>query len=175
MDPLSISFGIVGVLPLIAQVITTARQYVIAVADAKERMNSLVLELEVLQSAIQKLGDLLLTDSVTGSDIKFDQTSVLLSCSAAIEVKLQELFRKLGKESSKKLGKLLWPFTEKEHQKTVGELRNFSTWIQFALSIDGCRLLSQTSDDVLAVLANQLEQFKATQQLQSRTEELFGA
>ncbi|KAK0387224.1 hypothetical protein NLU13_5537 [Sarocladium strictum] len=175
MDPLSISMGVAGVLPLIAQVITTAREYVNSVANAREMIRSLILELEVLKSAIEKLGDLLLTDKIAESDIQFDQASVLLSCSTAIEVKLQELFKRLARESNRKLGSLLWPFTEKEHQKTIGELKNFTTWIHFALSIDGCRLLSQTSDHVVAVLAGQLEQFKATQKLDSKTTELFSA
>ncbi|KAJ3478881.1 hypothetical protein NLG97_g8460 [Lecanicillium saksenae] len=176
MDPLSISFGIAGVLPLIAKVITTAHQYATSVAGAQKMISALILELEVLQAAIAKLEHLLTSADLADADLKFDQTSVLLSCCAAIETKLQELLRKLLRDAATgKMGRLLWPLTEKEHQKTLGELRSFSAWIQFALSVDGCRLLAQTSGDVAAVLAQQLKQFDALRRLDTRTEELVGA
>lgn len=172
MDPLSISFGIAGVLPLIAKVITTLHRYAAAVAGAKKKIESFILELEVLQVALKSLEDLLQDKLVSEADIVFDPASVLLSCSTTIQVRLQEILRKLISESDKKLGSILWPFTEKEHQKAINEVRNFSTWVQFALSVDGCRLLSQTSENVLAILAQQLEQFSIVHQLETRTKAL---
>ncbi|OAA63782.1 ankyrin repeat-containing domain protein [Cordyceps fumosorosea ARSEF 2679] len=178
MDPLSISFGIVGVLPLIAKAITTARSYIQSVAGAEKMITALILELEVLQGAIRKLDALLRSEALGDDDLKFDQTSVLLSCSAAIEAKLQELVGKLTHESSgRKLGarRLLWPLSEKEHQKTLAELRSLSGWVQFALSVDGCRLLARTSEKVVEVLAGQLEQFQAMRRLDTATTEMLGA
>ncbi|KAJ3498858.1 hypothetical protein NLG97_g794 [Lecanicillium saksenae] len=175
MDPLSVSFGIAGVLPLIAKVLTAAHRYMTSVAGAQKMISTLILELEVLQAAISKLENLLTSADLVDADVKFDQTSVLLSCAAAIEVKLQELLRKLVHDASRNMGHLLWPLTEKEHQKTMAELRNFSTWVQFALSVDGCRLLAQTSDNVVAVLEQQLKHFDALRSLDVRTEELVGA
>ena len=61
---------------------------------------------------------------------------------------------------------------EKEHQKTMQDLRNFSRWINFALSIDGCSLLSRTSDDVLKVPEGQFENFKMLQRLENATAQL---
>ncbi|XWW98866.1 hypothetical protein V2A60_006870 [Cordyceps javanica] len=177
MDPLSISFGVAGVLPLIAKVIATAHQYVQAVAGAKNMIASLILELEVLESAVRNLESLLRGESLAAADVKFDQMSVLLSCTAAIETKMQALARKLDRDSAQKtLGRLLrWPLTEKEHQRTVTELRGFSTWIQLALSVDGCRLLARTSDSVVSVLAQQLEQQRATRRLEDAASRLGGA
>ncbi|KAJ6789664.1 hypothetical protein PWT90_08678 [Aphanocladium album] len=175
MDPLSISFGIAGVVPLIATIIKTAHQYVNAVAGAQKMIAALILELQVLQGAVAKLDQLLVSSDLAEADLKFDQTSVLPSCTAAIKTKLQELFRKLDHDANRKMGRFLWPLTEKEHQKTVAELRNFSTWIQFSLSVDGCRLLAQTSDSVVAVLEQQLKQFDALRRLDATTKELVGA
>ncbi|CEJ87794.1 hypothetical protein VHEMI04517 [[Torrubiella] hemipterigena] len=175
MDPLSISFGVAGVLPLIAKVITTLRRYAAAVAGAKKKIESFILELEVLQVALKNLEDLLQDKLVSEADIVFDPASVLLSCSTTIQVRLQEILKKLISESDKKLGCVLWPFTEKEQQKAINEVRNFSTWVQFALSVDGCRLLSQTSENVLAILAQQLEQFSMVHQLETRTKVLCSA
>lgn len=175
MDPLSISFGIAGVLPLIAKVITSAHQYAKAVAGAQDMIASLLLELHVLEGAVRKLEALLLSDGLASSDVKFDQTSVLLSCAAALEVKLQALLQKLTRASAQKLGRFLWPLTEKEHQTTLGELRRFSAWIQFALSVNGCRLLAQTAESVVAVLAQQLDQFQATHRLDATTTALCSA
>lgn len=73
------------------------------------------------------------------------------------------------------MARYLWPFSEKEHQKVIGELRNYTSWIQFALSVNGCRLLSRTSENVVAVLGQQLEQFKAIKLVEEKTAELHNA
>jgi hypothetical protein len=54
----------------------------------------------------------------------------------------------------------------------VQELRAFSQWMQFALSVDGCSLLSRTSDDVLKIMRQQLEWFKSVQGLKDQTTQL---
>lgn len=94
-----------------------------------------------------------------------------MSCRTACEAKLQSLCNRLGKEANGKRSRFLWPFSEKEHQKAVQELRNFTTWIQFALSVDGCKLLSRASDDMLKIMSTQLDQFnlaKSTHETTSR-------
>lgn len=176
MDPLSISLGIAGIVPLIAKVISVAHQYVHAVRGARKMIEALIAELEALQSNIGNLRDLLATEHLSSAGIKFDHTSVLMSCSAACEASLRALAKKLGDESGRKLGRyLLWPLSEKEHHKTIADLRNFTSWIRFALSVDGCRLLARTSDNVVAVLGAQLEQFRAVQLVGEKTSLLFDA
>lgn len=169
MDPLSLSIGIAGLLPLIASAITTSKEYIDSVRSAKKAIATLVLELEALQYNVANLHDLLKGDLCNDGGLRFGQSSVLLTCSAACEANLRSLCKKLGQEVGGRRSRFLWPFTEKEHQKAIQEIRNFSNWMQFALSVDGCRLLSQTSDDVLKLMGQQLEQFKTIQVLQADT------
>lgn len=169
MDPLSLSLGIAGILPLIATAIKTCKEYVDTVRSARESIATLVMELEALQFNVSNLHDLLKGDVFDDSPVRFHETSVLLSCSAACEAKLRSLCKKLAQEANKKRSRFLWPFTEKEYEKTVQEIRNFTNWMQFALSVDGCRLLSRTSDDVLKLMGQQLEQFRTIQTLEAGT------
>lgn len=162
MDPLSLTFGIAGLLPLVAKAITSAKDYAHGVRTAKEAIAALITELEALQFSLTNLQRFLQSFGDAPDNLRFEHSSVLVTCTAACKTKLVSLCQKLGDTASLR-GRLLWPFSEKEHQKAVQELRNFTTWMHFALTIDGCRLLSQTSDDVLRVLAQQLDHFKATQ------------
>jgi hypothetical protein len=177
MDPLSLSLGIAGLLPLIAKAIKGAKDYRDAVVNAKGSIAALISELEALQSNVKNLQQFLEGDTLSsqGSSLRFSQTSVLSSCSSACEAKLHALCRKLSQqvEDNGRRSRFLWTFNEKEHQKTVQELRNFSHWMHFALSIDGCRLLSQTADDVLKVLGQQLEQFRAIESLEKTTAQMY--
>jgi hypothetical protein len=174
MDPLSLSLGLAGILPLIASAITTSKEYIDTVRSARKSIATLVFELETLQSNVSNLHDLLKGDLFNGSAVRFHESSVLLTCSAACEAKLRSLCKRLGQEAKGRRSRLLWPFTEKEYQKTIQEIRNFTKWMQFALSVDGCRLLSQTSDDVLKLMRQQLEQFRAIQSLEADTLQILG-
>jgi hypothetical protein len=173
MDPVSVALGIAGLLPLIAKAIKCAKEYKDAVASARASIAVLISELEALQFNVTNLHEFLKADGLGGDNIRFQQTSVLLVCSASCETKLQSLCRNLGREENGKRSRFLWPFSEKEHQKTIQELRNFTTWMHFALSVDGCRVLSQTSDGVLEILGKQLEQFAAIQSLEQTTEQIY--
>ncbi|KAJ5087176.1 ankyrin [Penicillium angulare] len=173
MDPLSISLGIAGILPLIASAITTANEYIDNVRSAKESIATLVIELEALQSNVENLQDLLKGEPLTTSSIQFQESSVLRTCSAACETRLRSLCKKLVKDTNRKGSRLLWPFTEKEYQKLIQDIRNFTHWMGFALSIEGCRLLSRTSDDVLELMGQQLEQFRTIQRLEANTVQIL--
>ena len=48
MDPLSLSIGLAGILPLIAKAITTSKEYIDSVRLAKTSIVALVIELEAL-------------------------------------------------------------------------------------------------------------------------------
>lgn len=168
MDPFSLSVGIAGILPIIATAITTTKEYIDNVRSARQSIATLITELEALQANVKNLHELLKGD-LLNNNVRFQKSSVLLTCSAACEAKLRELCKKLSQEGKGRRSRLLWPFTEKDYQKTIQELRHFSSWMQFALSVDGCRLLSKTSDDVLKLMAQQLEQFSAIQALEEDT------
>ncbi|KAK4103336.1 hypothetical protein N658DRAFT_505699 [Parathielavia hyrcaniae] len=174
MDPVSLSLGIAGLLPLIAKTIQGAKDYRDAVVSSQDTIAALISELEALQLNVDSLYRFLKDDdSLSSSSLRFSQTSVLLSCSSACKAKLQSLCKTLGQQDNGRRSRYLWPFSEKEHQKTVQQIRNFSHWMHFALSVDGCRLLSQTSDDVLKVLGQQLEQFRAIESLQDTTGRIY--
>jgi hypothetical protein len=169
MDPVSLALGIAGILPLIAKAINCAKEYRDAVVTAKDSIAALINELETLQSSVSSLQEFLKHDTITRGDVRFQQTSVLLACCQACDAKLRSLCKKLGQEDCGRRSRLLWPFSKRDHEKTVQELRNFTTWMHFAISVDGCKLLSQTADDVLRLLGQQLDQFKAIQSLEKTT------
>jgi hypothetical protein len=169
MDPLSLSLGIAGILPLIAKAIIASKEYIDSVRSAKTSIVAFVSELEALQFNVANLHDLLKGDSFNHNAVRFHKSSVLLTCSAACEIKLRSLCERMDQEAKKRRTRFLWPFTEKEHEKAIQELRNFTNWMNFALSVDGCRLLSQTSDHVLKMMGRQLEQFRTIQTLEAKT------
>ena len=174
MDPVSVGLGIAGVLPLVAAAIKFASSYRDAIRNRSKSIATLILELEALEACLKRLDEFLNSDVLKANDVKFDDTSVLRSCCSACETKLSNLCKKLSQDE-RKVSRYLWPLSEKEHEKTVQELRNFTTWMQFALSINGCRLLSHTREDVLQIMGQQLEQFKTIQSIQLQTLKLSDA
>ena len=173
MDPFSLSVGIAGLVGLIGTTIKLANGYVSGVKQAKSSISMLIHELDALQSNLASLDQFL--HSGSAKSLVFEHTSVLRTCSTACESKLKLLHNELARKKGDKLGRYLWPLSEKEHQKTIQELRAFSQWMHFALSVDGCSLLARTSDDVLECLGQQLESFRALQGLRDTTTELEGA
>ncbi|KAH8657971.1 hypothetical protein BX600DRAFT_384402 [Xylariales sp. PMI_506] len=168
MDPLSLTLGIAGILPLIASAIKCAHEYRNSIHNRQQSIASLVAELEALEACLKQLGHFLSSDIPQNQSIKFDSSSVLRSCCLSCEGKLKELCKKLGQESDRKRSRFLWPLSEKEHEKAIQNIRNFTLWIRLALSIDGCILLSHTSEDVLQIMNQQLEQFKAIQSIEDQ-------
>src|SRR4051812_14969825 len=102
MDPISVAFGIAGLLPLITKAIKCAKEYQNAVASARVSIAALISELEALQFNVVNLHEFLKADGLGSDNIRFQQTSVLLVCSASCETKLQSLCKKLGREENGK-------------------------------------------------------------------------
>lgn len=171
MDPFSLALGIGSLAALVAQTVTVARSYLSSVRNARESITTLVTELEALQSNLFSLQEFLRSDSVKG--LAFERNSVLRSCASACESKLKALCKKLGQVGDNRTSRYLWPLNEKEHLKTVQELRDFGQRIQFALSVDSCSLLSQTSNDILKILEQQVEGFRALQALENDTAQIL--
>ncbi|KFY41936.1 hypothetical protein V494_02702 [Pseudogymnoascus sp. VKM F-4513 (FW-928)] len=171
MDPLSLTLGIGSLAALVAQTVVAARGYLSGVKNARESIATLVIELEALQSNLSSLQEFLRSDSVKGQ--AFERNSVLCSCTSACERKLKVLCEKLSEVGDQRTSRYLWPLNEKEHMKTVQELRAFGQRIQFALSVDSCSLLSQTSNDVIKTLEQQVEGFRALQTLENGTAQIL--
>lgn len=166
MDPLSLTVSVASLCALVASTLKYTKRYASSVIAAKASVAALVLELDTLESNLSGLDELLQTDSA--KDLLFTGTSALRSCLSACGHKLKTLSNKLGQVDDSKTSRLKWPFSEKEHMKTIQELRNISQWLQFALSIDGCALLSRTSDDLLRALKQQFESFAVLQALEDQ-------
>ncbi|KAL1854831.1 hypothetical protein Daus18300_011347 [Diaporthe australafricana] len=162
MDPLSISFGVAGLMPLVANAIKLVQDYWVGVRGAKERVETLTTELEALQYNLNALQKLLDSHTHGSGSMASDESSVLQSCSAACRVKLEALIKRLERPglAKGKMHALKWPFEEKEHKETISELHSLSAWMQFSLSIGGYRLLSSSSAQVLELLRGQLRHFE---------------
>ncbi|CAD6564823.1 MAG: hypothetical protein ASARMPREDX12_004447 [Alectoria sarmentosa] len=157
MDPFSLTVGIAGILTLAAQTAKVARAFVNSAKHAKDSAKEMLQELDVLHFNLSRLENFLKTENQVGQS--FDGTSVLVSSTIACRNKLTELHDKLDRVDRNRIMQLKWPLGAKEHQETIGQLRAFAQWVQFALTVDGCALLSKTSTEVLEILGQQLETF----------------
>lgn len=173
MDPFSLTVGLTGLAGLAAQTVKLARRFIFSVKSARGSIEALVIELEALRANLEKL-DLNLRSEKAGS-LEFPQTSVLRSTTSACETQLTNLHAKLQRAAKSRAGRLIWPFDELEHRKLIQDLRSFSQWMHFGLSIDGCALLSRTSKDVTQILQRQLTDFDSIRSLECRTAALENA
>ena len=167
MDPFSITVGIVSLLSVAAQTLTLAKNYVDEVKHGKEAAAEFMKELGVLHFNLSRLDQFLKSEDEAARH--FDDTSVLVSSTHACRNKLKLLYDKLDGDGRSRMSRLKWPLSVKEHRETIGELRTFAQWIQFALAIDGCMLLSKTSTEVLEVLRKQLDTFQLLEKIDDRT------
>lgn len=175
MDPVSLALSVAGILPLIATAIKCARGYHDSFVKREKSMVALTVELQALQTCLEGLNNLLTSDTMQQRSIKFHDVSVLRSCCSAIEGKLKEICQQLSLEPGGKQSRFLWPLREKEIEKMIQCLRNFTLWIRLSLSIDGCNLLSRTSEDVLQIMGHQLGQFKSMQSIEVNTTKIHDA
>ena len=135
MDPFSLAVGISGLVALTAQTLKLTSTYLDGVRTSSKAAAALATELQTLQSTLARLEEFLRSENAKGQT--FSETSVLVSSTGACQTRLKVLLAKLNAVGSSRLSRALWPLSEKEHRQAVGELRLFSQWIQFALTIDG--------------------------------------
>jgi len=200
MDPISISLGITGTIPLIASVTRLVRKYYDDVKDAQESIKLLLTELGLLEVALLRLDAFLASDKWRRAiqDLQVDQTSILHTCSLACSAKLKALTAKLEAGESgfsvaprrfstrltafvarfgnprveRNVRYLLWPLNETEHKKAVQDLRNLTLWIQFSLSIDSIEILCDSADNMAQVMRRQLEQLEMLADAEETTAKL---
>ena len=157
MDPLSITFSIVGVLGAVLQTVQVAKTYVSEARDGNNVATEMLTELSSLQSNLERLDAFLEQDSQASSG--FTHTSALTASTTRLRDKLEKLSMILSKRLSghptSRMSSLKWPLSGTDHRKTIEELRAFSDCIQLALITDGCALLSKTATEVQEVLAKQ--------------------
>ncbi|CAF9932835.1 hypothetical protein IMSHALPRED_009001 [Imshaugia aleurites] len=166
MDPFSLVVGITGLLSLASQTIKLTKAYVQSTKHAKDTATEMLQELDVLHFNLSHLDKLLKSEEVARP---FDPTSVLVSSTNACRTKLTTIYHKLDGAGQSRLKQLVWPLSKDDHQETIIQLRAFSQWIQFSLTVDGCALLSKTSAEVLAILTKQLDTFRLLGDVDRRT------
>ncbi|KAF4822652.1 Vegetative incompatibility protein HET-E-1 [Colletotrichum siamense] len=91
MDTVTLSLTVVGLIPVVADAIQRVQAFYADAKNAKTLIQQLMEELEALRGSLVSLQQLLDSPAVKANGIKFDQSSVLVSCSTACKVKLQSL------------------------------------------------------------------------------------
>lgn len=155
-DPVSILGTVVGVASIAIQVTDIINSYWKDVSNFQSQVEQILGDTQQLSEVLRKLQDFLERDSTKLSK-SFTTISTLYSANVRCEIQLSSLMESLRKElEGSKRRKLLkairWPFKVDETQKISMELRGYVQTFQFALSLDGCQLLLQSSDEVTARL-----------------------
>ena len=166
-DPLSIVVGVAGLLGVAAQTLRLAKIYVDEVRHSDEATTEFLKELNVLHFNLSRLDQFLNRQSDGARH--FDNTSVLVSSTTICRNNLDILYEKLSSNRARRIERLKWPLSAKEHRERIQELRAFAQWIQLALAIDGWTLLSKTSSEILDILELQLSTFQLLQDINNRT------
>lgn len=170
MDPLSLAASIAGLISLAGATLKITKDYIHEARHEQETASQIVQELDILHFNLSRLDKFLRSENEAIG--YFDDTSVLVSSTHACRTKLTALHDKLieGFQARRSLLRALrWPLQVKEHRQMILELRSFAQWVQFSLSINGCKLLAKTSADVLDLLRKQLESLNMLQTLDDRT------
>ncbi len=166
-DPFSIIVGVAGLLGVAAQTLRLAKTYVDEVRYRDEAAAEFLKELNVLHFNLSRLDQFLSHESDGARH--FDNTSVLVSSTTICRNNLDVLYEKLSSNRARRIERLKWPLSAKEHRETIQELRAFAQWIQLALAIDGWTLLSKTSSEILDILKLQLSTFQLLENINDRT------
>lgn len=135
MDPFSLAVGITGLIGLIAKTLTLTQEYFHGARHASKAAAALAKELDRLYSNLLRLDEFLRSENAKGQS--FQETSVLVSSTSACQATIRTLYDKLTAVGQSRTSRVLWPLNEKEHQRSMQELRALSRLIQFALTVDG--------------------------------------
>ena len=151
-DPVSIIGTVVGVASLAIQVTETLHNYWKGVSNFQTQVEQILGDTEQLGKVLSRLQEFLERDPTKLSK-SFTTTSTLYSANIRCEIRLVALMEDLkkalqGSRRQKMLRALKWPFKLEETQRISTELRGYTQTFQFALTLDGCQLLLQTSDEV---------------------------
>jgi hypothetical protein len=176
MDPLSLTLGVGGLLPVLAKVIEIARLYYVSAKDSTKMIANLISHLELLQRAICDLKEYIdhkLYRSAGDWSKGLDHSSALLCCASICETRLRQLQVKLEPPKNRgTFARLSWPLRHAEVQKAVDELRVFAELMQFALTVNGAQLLSSALNGVKTILSHQFEHLQLSREIQDTLERI---
>ena len=165
VDPFSLATGIAGLISLSLEVTKFAHQYIHGVRNSSKHIEDFLQELAALTDVLRQLEAFLKEDEA--GERSFDQTSVLVktyeACRSNLEKTRSTLQRRINEH--KLLKALTWPFVGKEHQQVISAILRWIHTFQFALTIDGCDLLSKTAGEVSAILNYQLKTLDETKKI----------
>lgn len=170
MDPLSVAASIAGLVSLAGSTLSMTRTYILEAKHGRETAQEFLQELDILAFNLARLDAFLRSESEAIGF--FEATSVLVSNTHSIRIKLTDLHDKMAEGSKERrlsMHTFVWPLKLKEHRQMIADLRAFAQWVQFALTINGCTILAKTSTDVIDILRNQLESFQLLQEVDHRT------
>ena len=164
-DPFSLATGIAGLISLSLEVTKIAQQYIQGVRNSSKDINDFLQELAALTDVLRQLDAFLKKDE--DGERSFDQTSVLVETYKACRRSLEKTRSALQSQVNQHrlLKALTWPFVGKEHQEVISAILRWIHTFQFALTIDGCVLLSKASSEVSAILTNQLKTLDETKKI----------
>jgi cysteinyl-tRNA synthetase len=142
MDGLSGAASVIAVVDLSAKVASLCFQYSVAVKHAKEDIERLQQKADDLKNVLEKLQQLL--DKHDKSQLSTTHTVLdpLRKCSQELKKVGDALQANLspssGRKAMQKLGirALKWPFTSKEVEKTVQNLKEYENTFSLALQVD---------------------------------------
>jgi len=159
-EPVSVSFGVAGLLGLAVQLSPIVASYVDGVRHAPEHIEDLRQELDALIKTLERLDSFLNTESAKGP--AFNGLAFIYTTKDSCDKRLTVLSAKLrtSAESGRvrqALHRLTWPLNSASTKAIAQDLCRYSATFHFALSIEGCALLSKTSGEVSRILEEQLK------------------
>ena len=164
-DPFSLATGIAGLISLSLEVTKIAQLYNQGVRNSSKDIDGFLQELAALTDVLRQLDAFLKIDEA--GKRSFNQTSVLVetykACRSSLEKTRSALQSRVNEY--KRLKALTWPFFGKEHQQVISTILRCIHTFQFALTIDGCVLLSKTAGEVSEILKSQLRTLEETKKI----------
>ena len=165
VDPLSLTAGIAGLISLSLEVTKVAHQYIHGVRNSSKHIEDFLQALAALVDVLRQLEAFLRKDEA--GERSFDQTSALIktheACYNNLAATRSVLQRRVNEH--KLLKALSWPFVDKEHQQVIAAILRWVHTFQFALTTDGCVLLSKTAGEVSVILSYQLRTLDETKKI----------
>ncbi|OQE41183.1 hypothetical protein PENCOP_c005G07897 [Penicillium coprophilum] len=156
MDPLSMTAGIAGLASLAIQVAPALHDYIATVKGAERDIGWYVDEVDSLIEVCKRLEDFLRVD-VSSPEARFTVTDSVLgrtvsSCEACLD--------QLGKLLQGPAGwtqKIKWPLRKKKVEEIIKRLARYTNMFQFALTVEGHAIFSNTPEVVEELLDLQVK------------------
>ena len=168
MDPFSLATGVAGLLPLALQLIKLTNSYIDEIRNAPDYIANLKQELSALAEVLDRLEVFLKTEEAKGT--AFDDFAVLCKTRDACHERMTPLAAKLeasqeGGKASGLFHRIKWPLKSEATVAVTQDLSRYAATFHFALNIEGCALLSKTSDEVSEILRGHIETLQAVQEV----------